>query len=161
MKRLAYIPFVLLLASVFSCANNDDPTPDELVGTWESLEAIGNSQFYQSLVFTFKADNSYEALRLTGEQDTGEITGFMYRERGIYTLDGSTLRLVSSDIRIHSGSAFSAPSLDDLVATGDNRDESIEFTLDTHRTELTLDYPDCGPADNCIDKHTFVKGRVF
>lgn len=161
MKHLAYIPFVLPFALVISCANNDDPAPDELVGTWESVEAIGNSQFYQSLVFTFKADNSYEALRLTGEQDTGEITGFMYRERGIYTLDESTLRLVSSDISVHTGSAFSVPSPDHLVATGDTRDERIEFSIDNDRTELTLDYPGCGPADNCIDKHTFVKGRVF
>lgn len=144
-----------------SCTNSDDPNPNELVGTWESVEAIGNSQFYQSLVFTFNADNSYEALRLTGEQNTGAVTGFLYKETGTYALTGSTVKLVSSDIRVHATSAFSASSIEELIATGDTRDENIEFSIDNDQTQLTLDYPDCGPAENCIDKHTFIKGRVF
>lgn len=143
-----------------SCAD-DTPTPNEIVGTWESVEVISNSQFYQSLVYTFNADNSYEALRLTGLQDTGEDTGFMYRERGTYTLDGSTLRLISTDISVHSGSAISTPRLEDLVPAGHNRDELVEFNFANNKTELILDYADCGPVDNCIDKHTFTKGRVF
>ncbi|GAB5522176.1 MAG: hypothetical protein Roseis2KO_00480 [Roseivirga sp.] len=161
MKRLSYLVVMLLIIVASSCSDNDEPSPNEIVGTWESVEAIGNSQFYQSLVFSFKADNSYEAMRITGLQDTGEDTGFMYRERGTYALNGSTLRLISTDISIHSGSSISSPTLEDLVPTGHTRDELVEFSFDNDKTELTLDYADCGPADNCIDKHTFAKGRVF
>ncbi len=161
MKRLSYLLVMLFIIVASSCSDNDDPAPNEIVGTWESIEAIGNSQFYQSLVFTFNSDDSYEAVRVTGLQDTGETTGYIYRETGTYALDGSTLRLQSTDIAMHSGSAYSVPSIDDLIPTGNTRDEVIAFSLDDDKNEMTLDYPACSPADNCIDKHTFTKGRVF
>lgn len=161
MKRLSLLYLLLFTACLLSCTDNNDATPNEVVGTWESVEVIGNSQFYQSLVFTFNSDNSYEAFRLTGLQDTGEVTGFMYRERGTYALDGSTLRLQSTDITAHAGSAISTPRIEDLISTGDTRDELVEFSIDNDKTELVLDYPACRPADNCIDKHTFTKGRAF
>ncbi len=161
MKRLSSLSLIFLITVTLSCTNNDDPAPNEITGTWESVEAIGNSQFFQSLIYTFLADNTYEALRVTGQQDTGVADGYMYRERGTYSLNGTTVRLVSADITMHAGSAYSAPSIDDLVPTGNTRDEIIEFRLNQDQTELVLDYPDCAPTDNCIDKHTFVKGSAF
>lgn len=161
MKRLSYLSLILLTAVVLSCANSDEPAPNEIVGTWESVEAIGNSQFFQSLIYSFLADNTYEALRVTGQQDTGIVDGYMYREKGTYSLEGTTLRLVSDDITVHAASAYSASSINDLIPTGTTRDEIIEFSLNDDKTELVLDYPDCAPTDNCIDKHTFVKGSAF
>lgn len=158
MKHLSYtLLFSLFIFATISCDDTDDPSPNEIEGLWESVEAIGNSQFFQSLVYNFGADNSYEALRVVGQQDTQEITGFLYRETGTYTLEGSSLRLTTSEISVYTGSADSADRLEDLTATDDTRDDLVSVSFEENSSVLVIDYPACGPADNCIDKQTFAK----
>lgn len=162
MKRLSYTFLsALLILATMGCADTDDTTPTEIEGLWESVEVIGNSQFFQSLVYSFGADNSYEAVRLVGQQDTREITGFLYRETGTYVLEESTLRLTASEIFIHSGSADSADRLEDLTTTGDSRDELVSISFEDNSSVLVIDYPACGPNENCIDKQAFAKKTSY
>lgn len=158
MKRLSYtLLSALLIFATIGCADTEDTTPTEIEGLWESVEVIGNSQFFQSLVYSFGADNSYEAVRVVGQQDTREITGFLYRESGTYVLEESTLRLTTSEIFVHTGSADSAERLEDLTTTSDTRDDLVSISFEDNSSVLVIDYPACGPNDNCIDKQSFVK----
>jgi hypothetical protein len=156
MKRFTALFLSALLGiTLVGCNNSDDEPTGQITGIWESIEVLGNSQYYQGLVYHFKADFSYEAILLTGQQDTGEVTGFLYHETGNYSLSGDLLRLISQDIRLHTGSNDTADSLEELEESDNTRDDIVNISLEENGAILVFRYGGCDDTSSCIDKHTF------
>lgn len=150
----------LLLLTLVGCNNQDDEPTTQITGIWESAEAIGNSQYYQGLVYHFKADNSYEAIRLTGEQDTGEVTGFLYHETGTYSLNGDLLRLISQNIRLHTGSNDAAERLDQLDHSGITRNDIVNISFEENKAILVFRYGGCDDTSSCIGQQSFASRQA-
>lgn len=85
------------------------------------------------------------------QTNDGAILGFRYRAIGIYAVAGD--RLFMSREKIYGLGNYNlefVESLEELILSGEQWDETVKATISPTGRELTFDYGPCNDTLNCV-----------
>lgn len=157
MVKYLVIIFYSLFLLLFSC-DITESNSDLLLGTWVDEDEIYVSdgiKYLSTVELTFYEDDKWETERLVYSADSNILLGYRFSAKGSYNINKDKLTRIweaqksSNDELILFSVTKLIPEQIELI------EEHIEITVSVN--SLTLDYPPCGPLENCIDKSVFTK----
>jgi len=110
--------------------------------------------------YDFRADSSFEIVRVEKNVNTGEVLGYRYRRIGKYGVadDKLTFSQFATYDNVDSIAPYS--SIEDLrLVEGDSIEYHVTCTFEEQDNKLIFTYPPCGPFTMCITSDTLTRAR--
>jgi len=102
MKTLSSVLYALLILSLFSCSENEEPR-SPLIGTWEKRAYSDSLDVWFVESYQFKNDSIFDLTATVRKTEIGETLGYRIITTSWYNLDGDIFQYYYSDALIYFG----------------------------------------------------------
>ncbi|PHQ29158.1 hypothetical protein [Leeuwenhoekiella nanhaiensis] len=149
--------FALLLVFSVSCDEDNQDIirleNSDLNGSWYNGSELDEGSTLYRFTYTFNLDGTFEGVSTFRDAETNELLGYDYKVSGDYELSRDSLTFFpTKQFYIAAGTPAYVPALEDLDIRDISERQAVGYKITENKSLLTIDFPPCGPTENCIDK---------
>ncbi|MEP0710938.1 hypothetical protein [Algoriphagus sp.] len=92
MKHLSLFSLIVIAFGLFACDKDDDPLPNQLVGSWESRYFVDSVDYWVVNTLEFKNDSVYQFRTTVRDSEAGPDLGYRMYYDDRYEWDGMNFK---------------------------------------------------------------------